>query len=170
VSCEWWTLAGARPEILIKIYLLDIFLISLITRKYVVDMILINPFRYRVETPSAQGGTNNPSCPTIYIVVSGCLMEFLTGLYSRVRTGRIFSLVYCCFVMEFMQLPDQTNWSGSDMYLIWKFKRYLVCSSIGILVKLRSKTSIFPQSNSYQIFWSDFNIKSDQQNIKCLVG
>jgi hypothetical protein len=26
------------------------------------------------------------------------------------------------------------------------------------------------RSNSYQIFWSDFNIKYDQQNIKCLVG
>jgi hypothetical protein len=52
------------------------------------------------------------------------------------------------------------------MYLIWKFERYLVCSSIVILVNLRSKTSIFPD----QIFWSDFNIKYDQQNIKCLVG
>jgi hypothetical protein len=75
------------------------------------------------------------------------------------------------------------------MYLIWKFERYLVCSSIGILVKLQSKNPYSPikifdrgiwrfligvwliyRSNSYQIFWSDFNIKSDQQNIKCLVG
>jgi hypothetical protein len=72
--------------------------------------------------------------------------------------------------------PDQTNWSGSDMYLIWKFERYLVCSSIGILVKLRSKTSIFPDQiwrfliGVWPIHRSDFNIKSDQQNIKCLVG
>jgi hypothetical protein len=28
----------------------------------------------------------------------------------------------------------------------------------------------FFESNSYQIFWSDFNIKSDQQHFKCLVG
>jgi hypothetical protein len=46
------------------------------------------------------------------------------------------------------------------MYLIWKFDLYLVCISIGIRVKLRSKTSIFPDqiffpniSNSDQIFF-----------------
>jgi hypothetical protein len=41
--------------------------------------------------------------------------------------------------IKVIQLPDQTYW-----YLIRKFERYLVCSSIGILVKLPSKTSIFP--------------------------
>jgi hypothetical protein len=48
--------------------------------------------------------------------------------------------------------PDETNWSEFDMYLIWKFDLYLVCISIGIRVKLRSKTSIFPD----QIFFPTY--------------
>jgi hypothetical protein len=54
-------------------------------------------------------------------------------------------------------LPDETNWSEFDMYLIWKFDRYLVCISIGIWVKLRSKTSIFPD----QIFFLHIKLQSN---------
>jgi hypothetical protein len=98
---------------------------------------------------------------------------------------------YCLYSRTHLHPTRQTDrdlWYVFDMK-IWKvfgiqFDRYIGQTRIKNLHISRSKIKIFDrgiwrfligvwpiyQSNSYQIFWSDFNIKSDQQNIKCLVG
>jgi hypothetical protein len=59
------------------------------------------------------------------------------------------------------QEPDQTNWSGSDMYLIWKFERYLVCNWY-VIFDPRSKILI----GEYGGFWSEFDQYTDRTGIK----
>jgi hypothetical protein len=55
--------------------------------------------------------------------------------------------------------PDQTNWSGTDMYLIWNFL-------IGEYGGFWSEFDQYTDQTRIK-FFDRINIKSNQQNIKC---